>query len=94
MTAVKAIMLKNLYGIGYRDGTASLILAKTLIVVALVAGQVVFTPTAGFSGAAGFDYTVADGNRGTDTGRVSISVGPIRCRLRATMDIRWPRTGF
>jgi uncharacterized protein (TIRG00374 family) len=35
--AVKAIMLKNLYGIGYRDGTASLILAKTLIVVALVA---------------------------------------------------------
>jgi putative membrane protein len=35
--AVKAIMLKNLYGIGYRDGTASLILAKTMIVVALVA---------------------------------------------------------
>ena len=35
--AVKAIMLKSLYGIGYRDGTASLILAKTLIVVALVA---------------------------------------------------------
>ena len=35
--AVKAIMLKNLYGVGYRDGTASLILAKTMIVVALVA---------------------------------------------------------
>jgi putative membrane protein len=35
--AVKAIMLKRLYGIGYRDGTASLILAKTIIVVALVA---------------------------------------------------------
>lgn len=35
--AVKAIMLKNLYGIGYRDGAASLILAKTMIVVALVA---------------------------------------------------------
>ena len=35
--AVKAIMLKNHYGIGYRDGTASLILAKTMIVVALVA---------------------------------------------------------
>lgn len=35
--AVKAIMLKNLYGVGYRDGAASLILAKTMIVVALVA---------------------------------------------------------
>ena len=35
--AVKAIMLKNLYGISYRDGTASLILAKTMIVVGLVA---------------------------------------------------------
>jgi putative membrane protein len=35
--AVKAIMIKNLYGVGYRDGTASLILAKTMIVVALVA---------------------------------------------------------
>jgi uncharacterized protein (TIRG00374 family) len=30
-------MLKNLYGVGYRDGTASLILAKTMIVVGLVA---------------------------------------------------------
>jgi putative membrane protein len=35
--AVKAIMLKNLYGVGYRDGTASLIIAKTMIVVGLVA---------------------------------------------------------
>jgi uncharacterized protein (TIRG00374 family) len=35
--AVKAIMLKKLYGIGYRDGAASLVIAKTMIVVALVA---------------------------------------------------------
>jgi uncharacterized protein (TIRG00374 family) len=35
--AVKAVMLKNHYGIDYRDGTASLILAKTLIVASLVA---------------------------------------------------------
>ena len=35
--AVKAVMLKNHYGIDYRDGTASLILAKTMIVVTLVA---------------------------------------------------------
>lgn len=35
--AVKAIMLKNHYGVSYRDGTASLILAKTMIVAGLVA---------------------------------------------------------
>lgn len=35
--AVKAVMLKNHYGIDYRDGTASLILAKTMIVLTLVA---------------------------------------------------------
>ena len=35
--AVKAVMLNNHYGVDYRDGTASLILAKTMIVVTLVA---------------------------------------------------------
>lgn len=35
--AVKAVMLKNHYGVDYRDGTASLVLAKTMIVVTLVA---------------------------------------------------------
>ena len=42
--------------------------------VALIAGQVVFTPTAGYSGAAGFDYTVSDGSA-TDVGRVTLTVG-------------------
>jgi uncharacterized protein (TIRG00374 family) len=38
---VKAIMLKNNYGIGYRDSTASLILAKTMIVAGLAAFLIV-----------------------------------------------------
>jgi hypothetical protein len=42
--------------------------------VALVNGNVVFTPTSGFSGAAGFDYMVSDGSGSQDTGRVSLTV--------------------
>jgi hypothetical protein len=43
--------------------------------VALVAGNVVFTPTAGHSGPASFVYTATDGNGGQDTATVSIIVG-------------------
>jgi hypothetical protein len=37
-------------------------------------GTVTFTPDAGFAGAAGFDYTVSDGQGGTDTARVDVTV--------------------
>jgi len=38
-----------------------------------------FTPAAGFTGVAGFDYVVSDGAGGSDTGRVTITVsaGPV-----------------
>ena len=42
--------------------------------VALVAGNVVFTPTSGYSGPASFVYTAADGNGGQDTATVSLTV--------------------
>lgn len=45
--------------------------------VQLNGGQPIFTPTADFSGAASFEYTVSDGNGGTDTGLVEITVAPI-----------------
>ncbi|MGE0039656.1 MAG: Ig-like domain-containing protein [Vicinamibacterales bacterium] len=45
--------------------------------VALVAGQVVFTPAADFNGAASFTYTVDDGNGGTDTATVAVDVTPV-----------------
>jgi hypothetical protein len=38
-------------------------------------GSFVFTPTPGFTGAAGFGYTASDGVGGTDTAVVSITVG-------------------
>ncbi len=39
-------------------------------------GQVTFTPTADFSGNAGFDYRIADGQGGVATGHVAITVTP------------------
>ncbi|MET0238817.1 MAG: Ig-like domain-containing protein [Sphingobium sp.] len=45
--------------------------------VSLVNGVVTFTPTAGYSGAASYSYTIGDGKGGTDTATVSITVsGP------------------
>ncbi|MEW5847724.1 MAG: Ig-like domain-containing protein [Myxococcota bacterium] len=38
---------------------------------------VIFQPAPNYSGPAGFDYVVADGRGGTDTGRVSIAVNPV-----------------
>lgn len=37
-------------------------------------GDVIFTPTAGYTGGAGFSYTVSDGRGGTATAGVSLSV--------------------
>ncbi|MEW6320219.1 MAG: Ig-like domain-containing protein [Acidobacteriota bacterium] len=45
--------------------------------VEIVAGQVVFTPAANFSGTASFEYTVSDGNGGTDTATVTVVVTPV-----------------
>ncbi|WP_322517587.1 tandem-95 repeat protein [Rhodopseudomonas palustris] len=44
--------------------------------VALNNGNPIFTPTANFSGVAGFDYTVSDGNGGTATAHVTVDVAP------------------
>jgi Ca2+-binding RTX toxin-like protein len=50
--------------------------------VALVNGNIVFTPAANFTGRAGFDYTISDGHGGTSTATVTVDVaqpvhGPI-----------------
>ena len=42
--------------------------------VALVSGNVVFTPTTNYSGAAGFTYTISDGKGGQASARVSLTV--------------------
>lgn len=45
--------------------------------VALNGTSAVFTPTAGFSGIAGFDYVISDGAGGTSSAHVNIDVKPI-----------------
>ncbi|HEY8358775.1 MAG TPA: tandem-95 repeat protein, partial [Ramlibacter sp.] len=42
--------------------------------VILVGGEVVFTPAPGFTGVGGFDYVLSDGQGGTDTVRVVVTV--------------------
>ncbi|MBC7908717.1 MAG: cadherin-like domain-containing protein [Rhodospirillaceae bacterium] len=45
--------------------------------VAIVGGNVVFTPTANFNGAASFSYTVSDGFGGTATAIANVAVGAV-----------------
>ena len=45
--------------------------------VTLVGGNVVFTPTANYNGPASFTYTVSDGNGGTSTATVNLTIGSV-----------------
>ena len=45
--------------------------------VALVGGNVVFTPDSNFHGPAGFTYTISDGHGGTSTATVDVQVAPV-----------------
>ena len=62
------------------DGDALTIVAVSGAVngtVQLSAGMVLFTPDANFNGDAGFEYTVSDGNGGTDTASVALTVNAV-----------------
>ncbi|UUA74144.1 retention module-containing protein [Cellvibrio sp. QJXJ] len=54
--------------------------------VDFVAGNVVFTPTAGYSGPASFTYTVNDGQGGTSTAQVNINVTAVNTPPDAVND--------
>ena len=45
--------------------------------VALVGGNVVFTPAANYNGPASFTYTISDGNGGSSTATVNLTVNPV-----------------
>ena len=62
---------------GATNGTVSMsgAAAKTgMASLAMAGGTITFTPTPGYIGPAGFDYTVSDGSL-SDVGRVTLSVG-------------------
>jgi uncharacterized protein (TIGR03382 family) len=54
--------------------------------VTLVGGVVRFTPAPGFSGTTTFNYTVSDGNGGTDTALVIVTVTPVNDPPTASND--------
>jgi VCBS repeat-containing protein/CshA-type fibril repeat protein len=47
-------------------------------------GTFTYTPPPGFSGATSFTYTIDDGNGGTDTATVNVTVGPVNDLPEAT----------
>lgn len=55
--------------------------------VSLSAGVVTFTPNANFNGDASFDYSIDDGNGGTDTATVNLVVNPVNDAPVATDDV-------
>ena len=68
--------------------------------VAVVAGNVVFTPTANFNGTASFDYTVQDNGTGnpTDVGHVTFTVNavndaPVLARTASVAPSPTPKNG-
>ncbi|WP_037370997.1 cadherin-like domain-containing protein [Salipiger mucosus] len=58
------------------------------------ASSVVFTPDAGYSGMASFDYTVSDGAGGTDTATVSIEVTAASAPPSNTAPVATDDSGF
>ena len=54
--------------------------------VALVGGDAVFTPTANYNGPASFTYTISDGNGGTSTATVNLTVNPMNDPPTITTD--------
>jgi hypothetical protein len=57
-----------------------------------VSNVVTFTPTAGYSGVAGFSYTVSDGNGGFDTADVSLNIRPVDAEQRVFAQTAVPTT--
>jgi large repetitive protein len=55
--------------------------------VAIVDGMVVFTPAANYSGPASFTYTISDGQGGTSTAAVNLTVNPVNDAPVAVSDV-------
>ncbi|MDB5696105.1 MAG: tandem-95 repeat protein, partial [Sphingomonas bacterium] len=57
--------------------TVTNVTAVTGGTVSLSGTTITFTPTANFNGPAAFDYTISDGQGGTDIGRVTVNVAAV-----------------
>jgi VCBS repeat-containing protein len=86
LTIVPAVLLAN--DIDLDGDTLSIVSVQNATngSVALVGGNVVFTPAANYNGPASFTYTVSDGNGGTATATVNVAVRPVNDNPNAGTD--------
>ncbi|WP_157314270.1 retention module-containing protein [Chitinibacter sp. GC72] len=59
--------------------------------VAIVDGQMIFTPDKDYNGPASFNYTVSDGKGGFDTATVNITVTPVNDQPISQNDSNWTK---
>jgi subtilisin-like proprotein convertase family protein len=76
-TAVEVMVLNNDYDGDNDTLTVDSVTQPTNGSVANNGTSVTYTPNAGFTGTDTFDYIVSDGNGGTDTGTVEVTVSPV-----------------
>ena len=73
--------------------TVSAVTQGTNGTVTFAGGTVTYTPNANFSGPDTFTYTVSDGNGGTDTATVDVTVSPVNDPGTVTIDNLTPAQG-
>ncbi|HSN34625.1 MAG TPA: tandem-95 repeat protein, partial [Ideonella sp.] len=86
LTIAPATLLANDSDVDGDALTIASVQGATHGTVAIVDGQVVFTPDANYNGPASFTYTVSDGNGGSSTATVSIDVKPVNDPPVAVVD--------
>ena len=86
LTIAPATLLANDTDVDGDTLTITSVQSATHGSVALVAGQVVFTPDANYNGPASFTYTVSDGHGGTASATVNVAVTPVNDAPVATGD--------
>jgi len=88
LTIAPATLLGNDSDVDGHPLTITSVGGATNGTVALVGGNVVFTPAANYNGPASFTYTVSDGNGGTSTATVNVTVTPVNDPPVAVNDTR------
>ncbi len=71
----QVLRITSINGTPVLEGDAPIAIANGT--VQLVSGRLIFNPATGFTGVVEFDYTVSDGNGGSDVGRVAVTVGTV-----------------
>ncbi|BFM40186.1 Ig-like domain-containing protein [Synechocystis sp. LKSZ1] len=71
------LSITNIAGTALTPGTAQNIAVTNGTVNVSAGGQITFTPAANYNGPVSFDYTISDGNGGTDTATVNGTINAV-----------------